>query len=90
MLLLLSYGGKWWAEKEFAPSQLARQFYRLLSSLVLSLPMVSVTGFEPVVSWSQATRFTKLSYTLIGGSGEDRTHDHGIAAHCLASWLRNH
>ena len=30
--------------------------------------MVSVTGFEPVVSWSQATRFTKLSYTLmIGG-----------------------
>ena len=30
--------------------------------------LVSVTGFEPVLSWSQATRFTKLSYTLmIGG-----------------------
>ena len=27
-------------------------------------PMVSVTGFEPAVSWSQAKRFSKLSYTL--------------------------
>ena len=27
--------------------------------------MVSVAGFEPAVSWSQATRFAKLSYTLM-------------------------
>lgn len=26
--------------------------------------MVSVAGFEPALSWSQATRFAKLSYTL--------------------------
>ena len=44
-----------------------RRFYRPLSSLMLSLPMVSVTGFEPVVSWSLATRFAKLSYTLKDG-----------------------
>ena len=36
--------------------------------------LVSAAGFEPAVSWSQATRFAKLSYALlIGGLYGDRT-----------------
>ena len=59
---------RWWTGKEFAPSQNKREFYRLLGSLMPGLSvMVSVTGFEPVLSWSQATRFAKLSYTLKDG-----------------------
>ena len=56
---------------------------KMYYTMLFTVPMVGVEGFEPPTSCSQSRRATRLRYTPIGSSNWTRTSDPMINSHLL-------